>query len=310
MASVSTPYGFKPVRMIGNRVVGGAMPTNQYRILQNYTYPIPYGTPVSLSTATTFLNAGALSSATYSGTTATIVFSGAQTGLFAGMPITVSGITGATALNGTFVVTSASVGSDSAGYTTFTYTTPTTPTGTPVYSAVTVTGAAGFVVPAASTFATNGTAQNYIGIFVGCQYTNFATGQPAWDQWYPGAMDSPGMVAYVVDDPDAVFAIQASALNFDALGAIGYSYGLTTVTAGQGTTTPTLTGYAGPSGTNYLNVKTKDSNMVLNVAGGTATTAPFKIVDIGQTPDNANASGFVDVYVTVQKATHLFTKAL
>ena len=309
MASVSTPYGLKPVRMIGNRNVAGALPTNQYRILQNYAYPISYGTPVALTSATTFLSAAALSSASYVGTTATIVFSAAQTNLFPGMSITVSGITGATALNGTFIITSASVGSDSAGYTTFTYTTPTTPTGTAVYSSVTITGGAGFIVPVASTFATNGTAQNYIGIFQGCQYTNFQNGQPQWDQWYPGSVDSPNMVAYVVDDPSAVFQIQASALNFDALANVGNSFGVTTVTAGAGTTTPTLTGYAGPTGTNYLNLKVKDSNMVLNVGTATSSTAPFKVVDVAQTPDNINGQGFVDVYVMAQRATHIFTKA-
>jgi hypothetical protein len=192
---------------------------------------------------------------------------------------------------------------------TYTYTTPTTPTGTPVYTTVTVTGGAGFVVPAATGFASNGSTAQYIGVFQGCQYTNFQNGQPQWDQWYPGNVDSPNMVAYVVDDPSAVFQIQASALNFDALAAIGTSYGVTTVTAGAGTTTPTLTGYAGPSGTNYLNVKVKDSNMVLNIAGGSSSTAPFKVVDVAQSPDNVNGQGFVDVYVMAQRATHIFTKA-
>ncbi|CAB4122718.1 hypothetical protein UFOVP28_34 [uncultured Caudovirales phage] len=306
MSLVSTPYGFKPVRLIGNRYVGGALPTNQYRIKQNYATPIPNGSPVVLTAATTFLSAAALTSATYVGNLVTIVFAAAQTGLFAGMPITVSGITGATALNGTFTVQSQSVGSDAAGYTTFTYTVPTTPTGTAVVTTVTITGGGGFLAaPTNGTFNTNG--DKYVGIFVGCQYTNAQNGQPQWDQWYPGNVSSANMVGYVIDDPDAVFQVQCSTSYFDALSAVGSSYGFTTITAGFGTTTPTVTAYAAATSYNSL---TKDSLCVLDIGGGTSTTKAYKIVDISQTPDNVNDVGFVDVFVTAQKATHVFTKAL
>lgn len=328
MATYSTPYGFKPVRMIGNRVVGGALPTNQYRIFQNYTYPIPYGTPVVLSTTQTYTSSNACT-VTYNSTTITLTFANQTTttpasgniGLFPGMAVTITGVTGtsggyvvggsAQGVLGTWILTGVGgTGSDSAGYTVYTITLPSNCpaiTGTVGGTAV-VKGGAGFVVPAATAFAT-GTAGNYIGIFQGCQYTNSANGQPQWDQWYPGGMDSAGMVAYVVDDPDAVFQVQASQTGFDALANVGYSFGYTTVTAGVGTLAPTITAYAGPSGTNYVSIRTKDSNAALDAGNATGTTLPYKVVDVSQAPDNINAQGFVDVYVTAQKATHLFTKA-
>ena len=298
MATVSTPYGFKPVRMIGNRVVGGALPTNQYRIKQNYANVIPNGSPVVLTGATTYTSGNAVT-VTYSGTTVTLTFTNAVSGLYPGMAVTVSGVTGATGANITANILTIDTTSKI-----FTYSVPSI-SGV-VGGTAAVTGGAGYLsTPTDGGF--NSLADKYIGIFVGCQYANAQNGQPQWDQWYPGSVNSANMVGYVVDDPDAVFQVQASALNFDAVGALTASYGFTTITAGMGTASPTVTTYA--AGTAYNGTLTKDSNVVLDIATGTASTKPFKIVDISQTPDNANASGFVDVYVTAQKAAHFFTKA-
>lgn len=298
MATVSAPYGFKPVRMIGNRVVGGALPTNQYRIKQNYANAIPNGSPVVLTGATTYTSGDAVT-VTYSGTTVTLTFATAVAGLYAGMPVTVSGVTGATGANGTYVLATGSAG------TVFTYTVPSI-SGTVGGTAAVVGGGGYLSTPTDGGL--NSLGDKYVGIFVGCQYTNAQNGQPQWDQWYPGSVNSAGMIGYVVDDPDAVFQVQASQIGFDALGNAGTSFGFTTITAGVGTTSPTVTSYA--AATAYNSLLTKDSNIVLDIGTGTATTKPFKVVDVAQTPDNINGAGFVDVYVTVQKAAHAFTKAL
>jgi len=297
MATVSSPYGFKPVRMIGNRVVGGALPTNQYRIKQNYAGVIPYGSPVVLSGSTTYTSGNACT-ITYSGTVITLTFASAVSGLYAGMPVTISGTTGTTvtgisggtygtgitSLNATWVLATGAAG------TVFTIILPTGAgiSGTIGGTAVVIGGAGFLQVPTNGSFNTNGDA--YVGIFQGCQYINAQNGQPQWDQWYPGNVNSAGMVGYVVDDPDAVFQVQAAVANFDALANVGNSFQFTQ-----------------PSP--LYSTVTKDSTIQLAVGTATATTAPFKVVDVAQTPDNVNGSGFVDVYVVAQAASHQFRKA-
>jgi len=47
------------------------------------------------------------------------------------------------------------------------------------------------------------------GVFMGCQYTD-ATGKPTWSKYWPGVADGKkDIIAYVVDDPDVVFEVQA-----------------------------------------------------------------------------------------------------
>lgn len=46
-----------------------------------------------------------------------------------------------------------------------------------------------------------------IGVFVGCSYTNPATGQKLFAQYYPASTAANDIVAYVVDDPSALFKV-------------------------------------------------------------------------------------------------------
>ena len=283
MANVASPYGFQPVQMIANRPVGGALPTTTYRIKQNYAGVIPYGSPVVLSTATTYTSGNAVT-VTYSGQTVTLTFTTAVAGLYAGMPVTVSGVTGATAVNGTWTLLTGSAG------TVFTYTvTNGTITGT-VGGTAAVVGGAGFIqLPTNGTF--NSLADNYIGIFVGAYYLNpFNNNQPQWDQWYPGSVNAAGMYARVVDDPQAVFKVQAASYNFDALANVGNSYGFTVPA------TP-------------YNVGSKDSTISLTTGTATSTTSPFKIVQISQDPNDTNATGYVDCYVMANIGAHVLNRA-
>jgi len=284
MATTAAPYGLKPVRMIGNRYVGGALPTNQYRISQNYSGVIANGSPVVLTGTTTYTSGNACT-VTYSGQTVTLTFATAVTTLYAGMPITLSGITGATAVNGTWILVTGAAG------TVFTFAVPatTTITGTVAGTAAVLGGAGFLALPTNGSF--NSLSDKYVGIFVGAQYTNAQNGQPQWDQYYPGSVNSAGMIGYVVDDPDAVFQIQANAINFDALGAVGTSFGLNIPA------TP-------------YSLLTKDSTISLANGTATSSTSPYKVVDIAQAPDNVNAVGYVDVYVVAQQAAHHFRKAL
>lgn len=57
-----------------------------------------------------------------------------------------------------------------------------------------------------------------IGVFAGCSYTD-ANGKPVWSAYWPGVSDSKtNIVAYVYDDPNIVFEVQADAC---AVGEIG-----------------------------------------------------------------------------------------
>jgi len=50
-----------------------------------------------------------------------------------------------------------------------------------------------------------------IGIFVGCSYTDPTSNQLTFSQHYPASTAADDISAYVVDDPDLVFKIQADA---------------------------------------------------------------------------------------------------
>ena len=50
-----------------------------------------------------------------------------------------------------------------------------------------------------------------IGVFVGCSYTDPTSNQLTFSQYYPASTAADDISAYVVDDPDLVFKIQADA---------------------------------------------------------------------------------------------------
>jgi hypothetical protein len=65
--------------------------------------------------------------------------------------------------------------------------------------------ASGFIVKEAGT--TTVSATGVVGVFVGCSYTNPSTGQLLFANSYPGSVVASNIVAYVVDDPDALFKV-------------------------------------------------------------------------------------------------------
>jgi hypothetical protein len=48
-----------------------------------------------------------------------------------------------------------------------------------------------------------------IGVFNGCFYTDPTSQKPTFKNFYPGSIDASDITAFVVDDPDAVFLIDA-----------------------------------------------------------------------------------------------------
>jgi hypothetical protein len=65
--------------------------------------------------------------------------------------------------------------------------------------------ASGFIVKETGT--TTVSATGVVGVFVGVSYTNPSTGQKLFANSYPGSVVASDIVAYVVDDPDALFKV-------------------------------------------------------------------------------------------------------
>lgn len=151
--------------------------------------------------------------------------------------------------------------------------------------------ASGYIVNCSDgELSTTTTPDEYIGVFMGCSYTDPNTGYKVWKQYYPGSVTASDIEAYICDDPNVVFQVQASATAFDAKAAIGTCYALNGVTAGS-----TVTG---------------NSSIALDTDGTPAAgaTMPFKVVGLAGLPDNINAATgqYTDVLVTINRSIHIF----
>ena len=115
---------------------------------------------------------------------------------------------------------------------------------------------------------TAGNATAIVGVFNGCFYTDPTTQKPTYKNYYPGGVAASDITAFVVDDPDAVFLVDADAA-FTRAGLFA-NYSVTN------TTGVTQTGL---------------SKVQLDVStAGTATTFAVQAIDISQDPDNSDTS--------------------
>ena len=115
---------------------------------------------------------------------------------------------------------------------------------------------------------TAGDSAAVVGVFNGCFYTDPTTQKPTYSNYYPGSVAASDITAFVVDDPDAVFLVDADAA-FTRAGLFA-NYSVTN------TTGVTQTGL---------------SKVQLDVAAtGTATTFAVQAIDISQDPDNSDTA--------------------
>lgn len=128
--------------------------------------------------------------------------------------------------------------------------------------------------------ATSLTSGAKIGVFVGCQYVN-TLGQTVQAQSYPGSASASNAIAYVVDDPYAVFKVavttSAGAISYVTQSAVG-----TNVTALAGTPN-TLSGDSGAS--------------ILNTSPAADASFPLRV--IAGVPETKTANGFTEVIVKI-----------
>jgi hypothetical protein len=107
-----------------------------------------------------------------------------------------------------------------------------------------------------------------VGVFNGCFYTDPTTQKPTFSNYYPGSVAAADITAFVVDDPDAVFLVDADATF--ARADLFQNYSLTAVSG---------------------NTKTGNSLQQLDVSeSGTNATFIVQAIDISQDPDNSDTS--------------------
>ena len=119
-----------------------------------------------------------------------------------------------------------------------------------------------------------------LGVFNGCFYTDPTTQKPTFRNSYPGAIVASDITAFVVDDPDAVFLMDADATFAQADLFRNYS-----VTTGSGNTTTGI------------------SEVQLDVSvSGTNASFIIQAIDISQDPDNSDTgSPNANILVRINK---------
>tara|TARA_B100000519_G_scaffold202282_1_gene220170 strand:+ start:544 stop:1131 length:588 start_codon:yes stop_codon:yes gene_type:complete len=120
-----------------------------------------------------------------------------------------------------------------------------------------------------------------VGVFNGCQFTDPTSKEVTFSNHYPGSVAAADIIAFVVDDPDVVFEVQA-----DDTFPVADLFGNFDI-VDQSTTGDTSSGR---------------SNMELDVTtGATTTTLPLKAIDISQDPDNSDVGNAnTNVMVVIQ----------
>jgi hypothetical protein len=123
-----------------------------------------------------------------------------------------------------------------------------------------------------------------VGVFNGCMFTDPTSGEQTFSAFYPASTNASDIIAFIIDDPMAIFEIQANAA-FPIADLLG-NFDIVYTTAGS-----TASGISGAE---------------LDVATG-ATTAglPLKVIDISEDPENSDVStANTNVYCVIQN--HVF----
>ena len=112
------------------------------------------------------------------------------------------------------------------------------------------------------------TSEAVVGVFNGCFYTDPTTQKPTFKNFYPASTNASDITAFVIDDPDAVFLMNADAAFTRADLFKNYS-----LSSNDGSTTTGI------------------SQAMLDVSvSGTAGTFAVQAIDISQDPENSDVS--------------------
>jgi hypothetical protein len=128
-----------------------------------------------------------------------------------------------------------------------------------------------------------GTSTAVVGVFNGVTYTDPTTRKPVFANYYPGNISSADITAFVIDDPDTVFLMNANGTF--ARSDIFQNYEVTDVTG---------------------NTDTGISKVELNVANsGTNASYMVRAIDISQDPSNSDVAS-ADANVLVKINNHFY----
>ena len=126
-----------------------------------------------------------------------------------------------------------------------------------------------------------------IGVFVGCTYTNPSTNQLTFAQYFPSGTVASDAKAYVVDDYNTLFQVQAAGSLAQA--TLGSNAQLNAV---QSTSTgSTLTG---------------NSNTALSTSVAVTSGIAFRIVDFVESTTSTVGDEFTDVLVKFNPVAHSY----
>ena len=125
-----------------------------------------------------------------------------------------------------------------------------------------------------------------VGVFVGCSYTDPNTKQKLFKQYWPSGTVASDAVAYVIDDPDVVFQIQAD--DTLAQSALGINIPVVNPTAGSTTT--------------------GNSTMAADASAiAVGATLAFKIVDFVDSTTSSVGDTYTDILVKFNPTSHAYT---
>ena len=126
-----------------------------------------------------------------------------------------------------------------------------------------------------------------IGVFVGCTYTNPTTKQLTFAQYWPTGTVASDAMAYVVDDYNTLFQVQAAgSLAQATLGSNAILNAVQSTSTGS-----TLTG---------------NSNTALSTSVGVTSGIAFRIVDFVESTTSTVGDAFTDVLVKFNPVAHSY----
>lgn len=138
------------------------------------------------------------------------------------------------------------------------------------------------------------------GVFLGCSYTDPVLKYKLFSQYYPGNVVASDIVAYVCDDPNALF----KAVSVTGATADGAASGLLPAFKSRADSVPTNAQLVLNTGL----VATGNSRMGIYI-NNVSTALPFRVVDV--VPDTKNSSGnFVEFIVKFNPGFHSYTNAV
>jgi hypothetical protein len=127
-----------------------------------------------------------------------------------------------------------------------------------------------------------------IGVFVGCTYSDPVTGNLTFNQYWPASTVAADAKAYVVDDPEVVFMVQADA----AVAQTGLGGNVPLAEVQSGTTGSTVNG---------------NSDIAADATYASTSGIALRIVDFVDSPTSTVGDAFTDLLVKFNPVAHSYT---